>query len=67
MERGRGLGAVTPSDTRPPIALADLEKRLALCARYGVTCYRDGMLSIDLTSNKKPKEVDPEFKPVPEM
>jgi hypothetical protein len=52
---------------RPPVSLSDLERRLALCARYGVTCYRDGVLSLDLTSTKKPAPLDPDLRPVPEM
>ena len=50
-----------------PISLSDLEQRLKLCQRYGVTCYRDGILSLDLTSNKMPaKSMDPALKPLPE-
>jgi hypothetical protein len=56
-----------PVETRLPIPLGDLQKRLELCARYGVTCYRDGMLSLDLMSMKKPKPIDPDLLPVPEM
>lgn len=51
---------------RLPVSLTDLEKRLQLCQRYGVTCYRDGILSLDLTSNKMPKPMDPDLKPLPE-
>lgn len=49
---------------RLPISLTDLEKRLALCARYHVTCYRDGILSLDLARMEKPKP--PEFPLIPE-
>ena len=51
---------------RLPVSLSDLEQRLKLCQRYGVTCYRDGILSLDLTSNKMPKPMDPDLKPLPE-
>jgi len=50
-----------------PISVSDLERRLQLCQRYGVTCYRDGVLSLDLHSTKKPAPIDPDLKPVPEM
>ena len=68
MVSGRRVAPVKAEmPSRSPVSLTDLEKRLALCQRYGVTCYRDGILSLDLTSNKKPREIDPDLKPVPEM
>ena len=68
MVSGRRVAAMKDeAPGRSPVSLSDLERRLALCERYGVTCYRDGILSLDLVSKKKPKELDPELKPVPEM
>ena len=54
-----------PKSARLPVSLTDLEKRLALCQRFGVRSYRDGILSLDLESTKKPAKS--EFPPVPEM
>lgn len=52
-------------DTRPPIALSDLDKRLALLTRHGVRSYRDGLLSIELDVKSK-KSVRDEFPEIPE-
>lgn len=56
--------------TQPALSLPDLRQRLELLTKYGVRCYRDGIISIDLDPallrNRKPK--DPNEQPeVPEM
>jgi hypothetical protein len=52
-----------------PIPLADLKARLELLSKHGVRFYRDGVLSIDLTTQKQTAGKTPqqEFPPVPEM
>ena len=53
---------------RAPTPIADLEKRLALLARFCVRNYRDGILSIDLEpSRKREAEKSDEFPAIPDM
>lgn len=61
-------GAASVSKAKP-VALSDLKARLELLTKHGVRSYRDGILSIDIDTTKKPAGKSPrdEFPPIPEM
>jgi hypothetical protein len=70
VDEGRGVAGMSEeTPTAKPIPLADLKARLELLTKHGVRFYRDGVLSIDLTTQKQTAGKTPqqEFPPVPEM